>query len=1401
MKLKKTIGLSSMIVVVMATLAAQAQIQKTNNNTSLEQGGSWVGGVAPSSSQVAIWDATVATAANCTNTLVGALSWGGIQVSNPAVAVKILTNGLANATAISIGSSGITLTNSADLWLAPALTATADQSWTVGSGRTLMLGEVGRIITVNSGVNVTINGAVAFPYSINVPGTLTIPSGSSLTCNVVNGVQSINMNSPGAVVNQTGGTVTVGRTGGTAGSPSASLTMTSGTTYNISGGSLIDNSATTGGRLDITGGANPGTLNISGTASVQSQAIYLANGSDGTINVTNGTLTVPSGVNFRVGVSAGTGKLNVYGGTVSSASAMNLPNGAGTGILNVNGGNVNLTSLNVANSGPGSVTNSGGALTVTNNLALAPSTGTGILELDGGSTTVGAITHVGAGTATLNFNGGTLKARAGTGTFLATNTIVANVLAGGAIIDTTNFNVTILTPLLNGGSGGGLTKFGSGTLTIGSAPGTYTGPTVVNAGTLALNTTNHTGGSIVVSNNAALQVTLATATTMNASSLALGTLGASLGGTNTLNFNLGTGNPGISVMNASSLAATGTVNVAVSGSGFSIGTVHLIQYSGSIAGNDFGFALTFLSGAVGYVTNNTSTHFVDLVITALPNLVWRAQVNTNWDIASTANWVDLSSGLPATYPDGASVSFGDITSNSVVNLTNTVNPASVTLNNVLSNYVFGGVGRISGVAGLTKTGAGTVTMALTNNYNGATIISNGTFVLGVPNAIPSGGGRGNVTLEGRLDLAGFSAAINGLSGSNGKVDNSSVNPVVFSLGGGGGVGVFAGVITNSGGGALTLNVTGGTEQLLAKNGYSGSTTNAGNLQLAFEQSISPAPLTLRGGSLYWVDAAPHTITNQVTMSGGNAIGAPTNGLTTIANVVNLAAGVGITCNSDVLLAQGVTNGPANGLTGKSGPGTLTLNNAVGDWSSGTFQLNAGTMVFNGGNIVEDGNNFRIQCNVPNGLAYCIITNGASVTLANSATANFRVGDSGDAAGCTNIVDIAGMITLIPQTPNTANRFQLDGAAANSPQDVDIANLLPGGLLVTRQVSQPVATVTGTFNFNGGTLRANTNDFGTTFMTGLSGGAYVLDGGAIIDDGGFTNITIGQSLQAGGTGIGGLTKQGVGTLILTAPCTFTGNTLINAGTLALGAKITFPVSNGSIANSSNIIVAAGATFDVTAAVAAAGAYDLASGQIISGKGAVSGVLTVDSGATVSPGDSVATGTLTFTNAPVLNGEVLMKLNKSIVTTNDRVVIASGDTLNYNGTLTVTNTGSALAVNDKFYLFSASTYGGAFTVTNLPTLAAGLSWDTSNLSLDGSIKVTGPSVPQFSSVVLNGTNLVISGINGPAFASYRVWNSTNLATAIASWTAIATNSFDGSGNFSFTNAVNPAKPVQFYDISVP
>ena len=105
--------------------------------------------------------------------------------------------------------------------------------------------------------------------------------------------------SGGGTIHQTGGTVLVNQNdSGSSSNPKSALSIGNAGVglYDISGGSLIDNSPANSGRFDLGNGAGGGTLNISGTASVQAQSrIQMAvNGGDSTINVNGGSLTLTS---------------------------------------------------------------------------------------------------------------------------------------------------------------------------------------------------------------------------------------------------------------------------------------------------------------------------------------------------------------------------------------------------------------------------------------------------------------------------------------------------------------------------------------------------------------------------------------------------------------------------------------------------------------------------------------------------------------------------------------------------------------------------------------------------------------------------------------------------------------------------------------------------------------------------------------------------------------------------------------------------------------------------------------------------------------------------------------------------------------------------------------------------
>ncbi len=74
------------------------------------------------------------------------------------------------------------------------------------------------------------------------------------------------------------------------------------------------------------------------------------------------------------------------------------------------------------------------------------------------------------------------------------------------------------------------------------------------------------------------------------------------------------------------------------------------------------------------------------------------------------------------------------------------------------------------------------------------------------------------------------------------------------------------------------------------------------------------------------------------------------------------------------------------------------------------------------------------------------------------------------------------------------------------------------------------------------------------------------------------------------------------------------------------------------------------------------------------------------------------------------------------------------------------------------------------------------------------------PTFGNIRVASGGLVISGSGGMSNAVYYVLSTTNLAAPLNSWTHIATNTFDASGNFNFTNAFNANAPRRFYRLQL-
>jgi autotransporter-associated beta strand protein len=115
----------------------------------------------------------------------------------------------------------------------------------------------------------------------------------------------------------------------------------------------------------------------------------------------------------------------------------------------------------------------------------------------------------------------------------------------------------------------------------------------------------------------------------------------------------------------------------------------------------------------------------------------------------------------------------------------------------------------------------------------------------------------------------------------------------------------------------------------------------------------------------------------------------------------------------------------------------------------------------------------------------------------------------------------------------------------------------------------------------------------------------------------------------------VTKTGSGTVVLDALNNYYGPTSIQAGTLKLDYNTGGTVI-GTIAKSSTISVAAGATFDVSAPTTflPTAAYFLEAGQALAGAGTVVGSIATSSNSLVSPGSGIGALTVTgnFSLAP-------------------------------------------------------------------------------------------------------------------------------------------------------------------------
>jgi autotransporter-associated beta strand protein len=373
-------------------------------------------------------------------------------------------------------------------------------------------------------------------------------------------------------------------------------------------------------------------------------------------------------------------------------------------------------------------------------------------------------------------------------------------------------------------------------------------------------------------------------------------------------------------------------------------------------------------------------------------------------------------------------------------------------------------------------------------------------------------------------------------------------------------------------------------------------------------------------------------------------------------VWNNGAGTGDWNTSDANWNVGTAtwnnDAPDNAIFANTGVGTVTL----------TIPITAGWLDFSYPGYTITGSTLALS-------SASTITNDADATIA-----------SGIISGAMN--------KWGPGTLTLASANSYSGASTVNAGTLQLGNssALPGTDLTLGSGASPVRLDLHGYNGTVAMLAGGAN----AVVDNLSGGASTL----IVGNNGASSSFGGVIRNTAGTV--SLAKIGNGTLALSSANTYSGNTIISAGTLALGS------STASLSSASSVSIAAGATFDVSAA---AGSYYL-----------------LGSGATLTASGTASPATI---NGPPYGGTVDLGSRPIVLNydgTHPALTVAQS-TLYLNGnTITVD---SPLSLNTGSYPVIQATGGGSI-LTN------------------GSFTVNGTAIPggYGAYVSVSGTQLMVN-----------------------------------------------------------
>ena len=424
------------------------------------------------------------------------------------------------------------------------------------------------------------------------------------------------------------------------------------------------------------------------------------------------------------------------------------------------------------------------------------------------------------------------------------------------------------------------------------------------------------------------------------------------------------------------------------------------------------------------------------------------------------------------------------------------------------------------------TTTGTYNDGMAANGSGNTLTNNGSITTSGPNSY------GMTAAWGQTN----SGQLNNTLINTGSVSTSGSNARAASILGG------SGTINNSG----TLTTTGTSSSTAYLQGNNDSLVNSGTITAS--GSGSDAVFSNTVGSSFTA-SIQNLAGGQIISQNGAGI-RTLNGNTTIINagLVQSNAGTAISMgngnNSLILQTGSVINGAADGGSGTNTvtlQGTGTASNAFANFQTLLMQGSLWNWTGSGTFTLADVQTGTLNLTGTLGASAAALVDNGATLQANSQSLPQNVTDNG--------------LVLFAQASDGTYAGLISGSGAVEKAGAGALTLAPtaasgntysGGTVLTEGTlaigaDSALGATTGSVTFNGGTLQL------TQSLDLASTRAITLDaGGGTIDTQSFSS-TLAQPV----TGVGSLTKEGDGSLLMTGVSTYSGATNIAAGTLAVG----------------------------------------------------------------------------------------------------------------------------------------------------------------------------------------------------------------------------------------------------------